>query len=417
MTVKLPRTTCCGKCKDIPVRVVGDRMEIIEWVCDQCGQQSVANYDLDLVIAKDDYSEKLMEKFLGDRCFRGFCTMYARFKRLPFVQIERKYKGPSAAEVLLDLYGLKKKNDIPDYITQYLFHRQLPGRNARTAMNNLLKEHGDNLLFNEPKRMPGYTGGIVGNNIPDPRDPRYRQEPYPLRENWHALNRTLLSYLIQGYLVEEKYEIAAIIQRRIDMLSPDMPDYSRYLENTTEVRKQRREQRMQEEEEKSRRFYAQFDADLAKPVPEMPSGYFQPYPHPVDMVFYYHDFDGQCTGVFRRNEERYYVGDSGGYQIFKLQIEQARKAIKEYGHAHYLIRSKRDPGENCIVIMLLENGDTVVNAFYVLNIRKMIKDSFSMPIRKNQDMEAFDLAIKDLLTRLLPSHFKLDLRPGVCDEE
>lgn len=416
MTLKLPRTRCGEKCVGVPVRAIGERMEVVEWVCAVCNQKSVAFYDLDLVMEKDEYSDKLIRKIMGDHCFRAFCVMTARFERLPFVGKELKRDGPPARQRLLDLYELKKEPPRTDYVTQFLFHSKVPALTAKRAMNKLLKKHGDTLLINEVRRLPGYTG-IIGPLLTDPQDLVYTREKYPLREHFHALNAPMLEGFIQKFVAVEMYEAAAMLQKRIALLPPDFPDYSREPNDKKAFRKKEREQAMAQEEEKRRKLYAQYEEDITRPEPEMPSGIFRPYPHPLVGVFFYYDIDHPYSGVFSKNEERYFVGDFGDYRVFKLMIWQARKVIKEYGHVHYLIRHKSDPGENIRVILLLVNGDTVVNAYYVLNTRKEVEENRHMQVRKDQDMETFELAVKHLLTRLLPAHFKLDWRPGVCDEE
>ncbi|MFM7053695.1 MAG: hypothetical protein ACKOX7_03050 [Bacteroidota bacterium] len=417
MTFSVPGSCFKGQCLDIPVRALGTRMEVMEWTCADCNKHFLVFYDLDLIIEKDRYGDKLLKKYLNDSCFRALCVKKARFERLPFIRYKEKYKGLSAARILQVLYRQAETTEFPDYVNDYVYRNREPEEVELNKMHLLLEKHGDILLYNETPHLPGFHGGKSGGNIPSPFDKAFRHERYSVRNNFHELNHLMLDHFIRIYEEAEQYEAAHLLHQRKESLPSDFPDYSQYFVDLSELRKKKKLENEQQRKLAHENYMRPYIKAMNDEEPVMPSGMIKPYPNQYKDVFFYHDFDGCYTGLFNQNEEKYHVGDCAGFEIFKLRIREARKVIGEYGHSHYLIRRKNDPGENCTIILLLENGDTVVNVFYYLNTYLKLESRLVVPVRKYQDMEGFEWATRHLLAKLLPYHFKLDIRPGVCDEE
>ncbi len=407
------RSCRINNCHELPIAFYGKRMEVMEWKCTVCNKESIAFYDLDLILDKDTWSEKLLSRFLQDPVFRALCVKYARFARLPFAQVLKSQHDPVPA--LLETYRMNSFVKPPDFASLYMFKNKVPGKKPVQKMQELLDAEGEALLYNDPMRLPGFCG-FAGKNIPDPKMEAFKRRYYPLKENFYTLNRELLELFIDGFVTRENYEAAAILQKRMDMLPADWPDYRDCIADMTLERARKRESKREEYRKEQQQFRDLYREALEKPVPRIKNSAFRPYPFRVDDIFFYHDFD-VYSGSFMKNEDKYYLADFGGYQIFKLHLKEMRKMINRYGHSHYLVRSKKDPGEYCCVYLLLENGDTVVNVFYHFNKYISMKNRLLLPIRKNHDVESFEWAIHHILKQLLPAHFNIDIRPEACEEE
>jgi len=402
-------------CRDVPIKAHGLRLEIVHWKCLQCEKEHLAFYDLDLVLEKDEWSEKLLIRYLKDSCFRAHCVKHVRFQRYAEA-LRHDAQAITAESALLNLYQMKRMKDIPDYMTFYMFRNKIPSAASREKMMELIKSNGDSLLYNDPYRIPGYSG-FTGRGIPSADDDRYGKKRYPLKNHFFALNHEQLDHFIDGFVHEEMYEAAQLLLLRKQQLPASWPDYSRLsIANSTRPN------------EKISMLHEEFpfpdgnEGDTAgkrglapaeRPVAVLPSPHFQKYPYPVKQIFFHRDVDLN-TGNFSSNEDKYRVAGFAGYEIFKLQIREARKAIT-YGHSHYLIRNSKDHGENCLVILLLENGNTVVCVNYYLNPNTVHESREIVNNRRNHDVETFELAIRHLLEKLLPVHFKVELREGIRD--
>jgi len=395
-------------CLDEPMAHHGARMEIVEWKCVSCQIQTIAFYDLDLIVNKSKSSEKLIHLLLNDECFRALCIKKARYARLSIIG----YKShlAKAESRLKRIYGKSGAVPLPHYAKNYLERNEMPSNEELSLIKTQLDKHGNLLLENEVYIIPGMTE-LIGTRFMWPDEQKYLNNEWPIKNYFFALNKKLLKICKDWSLKKEDYLMIGLLEKRLGLVAWDMPDYSCSSPDGLLTPKER--------EAKSNELYrASFENKIApyielieKPMPKMPSGKFLVYPHPMSDFLYY----GLNEDVNDQNENPNYLGSFADYEIFKLRIKRIDKPIRQYGHAHYLIRCKEDFGHNCVVVLLLENGDTVVNAFYKFNVLKKVSHWQSLEIRKDYDGEKMELALMHLLANLLPKHFKVDLKFGVCD--
>lgn len=412
MKLKLNVSGHCNPapCQEEPVAYDGPRMEVVEWRCRVCQNESIAFYDLDLIVKKSKRSIQLREKLFSDDAFRALCVKKARYDRIQGMSV--KTHREKAERCLRRLYGKHTQFPVTDYAALFLRLRALPDEVERTTIAQCLERHGQVLLHNEPYQIPGMKE-IAGKRFMRPDKHNFVTHEWPLKRYFFAMNRRLLRYGIAWAVEMEEYRIVSLLQSRLSVLVSYMPDFS-CASPDGEITKEEREAAIREEHYETHEDHiAPFRKELEKPLPKMPSGKFKPYPHPL--AFEYYDFD-TIEGTFTMNEEKYYVGSFADYDVLKLQISRSEKKIFQYGHVHYIIRSKSESGQYCKVILLLVNGDTVVNAFYKFNTTKKITDWSYLNIRKDYDAELMELAIRHLLTYLLPPHFKVVLNADAVDE-
>jgi hypothetical protein len=397
-------------CLDEPMAHHGARMEIVEWKCVNCQIQTIAFYDLDLIVNKSKSSEKLIHLLLNDECFRALCIKKARYERLSIIG----YKShlAKAESRLKRLYGKSGAVPLPHYAKNYLERNEMPSNEELSLIKTQLDKHGNLLLENEVYIIPGMTE-LIGTRFMWPDEQKYLNNEWPIKNYFFALNKKLLKICKDWSLKKEEYKLVGLLDKRIQTVAWDMLDYSCSSPDGVLTPKERDAKSNDLYRASIEHLNAPYVELIEKPMPKMPSGIFKPYSNAIQ--FDYYDFI-KVEGIFKENEENYFTGTFLDYEVFKLKIMRTSSPIQYYGHSHYLIRHKNDPGHYCIVLLLLEHGDTVVNAFYNLNDKKQIKKWHYLSIRKDYDAELIELAIRQLLSYLLPTHFKIQWNPGANDE-
>jgi hypothetical protein len=399
-------------CLDLPVKAWGNRMEIVEWRCSVCKKEHLYFYDIDLMLEKNKWSEKLLAKFIDDNVFRAFLVKHARFERVRMAQVRKGMSDPR--KLLMEFYGIHLLKEDADYASKYMYRDELPTDDAIHAMKERFDANSlEAMIYNDPMRLPGFEG-FAGENIPTPQNPKDKNKYYPLKNYFFALNRPMLTYIIDWFAQKEIYEAIPLLNSRLSLLPADWPDYSSCIINEYLERVQKRKESQEKKIAENRKYFDRYKDLIEKPMPELAGTEFLPYPYPLNDVFYYYDWSDH-SGEFSANESKYFAGELGNYEIFKLALKEARGKKFTLGHSHYLIRNKEDHGEHCRAILLLEDGDTVVNVFYHLNPYKFTGEYSYSSIRRDHDIEMMELGIRYLLQKLLPAHFKVAIRPGVCD--